>query len=236
MTIDFHAHILPGADHGCENVAVSIRQIAAARSADIDVIVGSAHFYPYKETVSRFLDRRERSERLLRQHLTGAERPLILAGAEVYACEGMERMEQLDRLCIANTNVLLLEMPFSGWSSGLIESVLQIENRCGLKVVLAHVERYEHHPVQALLDAGLLAQVNVCSLRGWLRRKKLMPWIDSGFVAALGSDIHGEGKEYRCFKKASGYLGPYYDRIMKHSVSLLKKTLKTQPGFLQHRK
>ena len=59
--IDFHAHILPGADHGSDGLETSLRQLALAEEAGVDTIVATPHFYPQSDSFSEFLRRRERT-------------------------------------------------------------------------------------------------------------------------------------------------------------------------------
>jgi protein-tyrosine phosphatase len=46
MIIDFHAHILPGLDHGCKDLTTAVTQLKMAKKAGIDVVVATSHFYP----------------------------------------------------------------------------------------------------------------------------------------------------------------------------------------------
>ena len=59
--IDFHAHVLPGSDHGCRDVPMALEQLRQARAAGVELVVGVSHYYAHEESVERFLDRRERS-------------------------------------------------------------------------------------------------------------------------------------------------------------------------------
>jgi protein-tyrosine phosphatase len=42
--IDFHCHVLPGADHGSDSLACSLSQMKKAAAAGIDVIVATPTF------------------------------------------------------------------------------------------------------------------------------------------------------------------------------------------------
>ena len=55
MRIDFHAHVLPHADHGSTSVESSIKQIEEAKKAEVDFIVATPHFYPNKHNLYSFL-------------------------------------------------------------------------------------------------------------------------------------------------------------------------------------
>ena len=107
--IDFHAHILPGCDHGSDGLETSLRQIALAREADVDIVCATPHFYGHQISAERFLEKRARCWLELKAHLKDDD-PRILLGAEVLAFEGIERLPQLEALCLSGTD-LLLEYP-----------------------------------------------------------------------------------------------------------------------------
>ena len=111
LSLDYHAHVLPGCDHGSDRLETSLRQLHMAAAAGIRTICATPHFYPHKESAEAFLRRREECAQLLRAHLP-EQAPQICLGAEVLICDGMERLEGLHRLCREGTNELLLEMPF----------------------------------------------------------------------------------------------------------------------------
>ena len=111
MNIDFHAHILPGADHGCKDLSMSMHQLALAQKAGIDKIVATPHFYPQNESCADFLIRREKAYSQLLSQTKGKPLPEVVLGAEVQLQLGLDRIENLDQLCIRGTNVLLLELP-----------------------------------------------------------------------------------------------------------------------------
>ena len=111
LSLDYHAHILPGCDHGSDGLATSLKQVEMAASAGVKTICATPHFYPHKESVESFLRRRKKTAGLLLRELP-ENAPLIQLGAEVLICDGMERLDGLNRLCREGTNELLLEMPF----------------------------------------------------------------------------------------------------------------------------
>ena len=44
--VDYHAHILPGCDHGSDGTETSKRQLEAAKAAGIETVCATSHFYP----------------------------------------------------------------------------------------------------------------------------------------------------------------------------------------------
>ena len=191
--IDFHAHILPKADHGSASVKTSCEQLAVLYDAGVEGVVATPHFYPQNDSVSAFLERRERTARELLS--ADVKRPRIYLGAEVLVCEGMDHMPDLERLCIEGTDVILLEMPFGFWRDEHIDAVSRIA-RSGLQVVMAHIDRYPEKDVARLLsECDVLCQINGETQKTFKGRKKADMLLKSYPVVAMGSDIHGSDKK-----------------------------------------
>ena len=51
LTLDYHAHVLPGCDHGSDGVETSRKQLAMAAAAGIRTVCATPHFYPHKESI-----------------------------------------------------------------------------------------------------------------------------------------------------------------------------------------
>lgn len=200
LTLDYHAHILPGCDHGSDSVETSRKQLAMAAAAGVRTVCATPHFYPHKESIPSFLQRREASARLLRENLTADALQLQL-GAEVLICDGMERLDGLSRLCRGETNELLLEMPFYQWSESIWDTLYALCERRDIEIVLAHAERYPPEAIEQLIRDNVALQLNSECLTRPLHRKRYLTWIKNGSVKYLGSDIHMLGNGYRDFEK-----------------------------------
>ena len=127
--IDFHAHVLPGADHGSRNLEIALRQLRIAAENGTTAIVATPHFEPQNETIAHFLSRRERAAEALLPHLT-KDMPRVYLGAEVLLCPNMQNMPELSRLAIEGTDVILLERPF-----------LPLDRMCGVARLIGDPER-----------------------------------------------------------------------------------------------
>lgn len=218
---DFHAHVLPACDHGSDGLETSLKQLRLAKEAGVERLIATPHFYPQREPLDAFLARREETCRLLREHHSGA--PELLLGCEVNLCPGLDHMEGLAQVCVQDTNVMLLEMPMTYWSSALEETLLRLHDDSGLRIVLAHIDRYDPKRIERLLSYGMLAQINaenVCSFRS---RRRLIRWIDEGNVVALGSDIHGVRPGYAEFTKAVKLLGSRAATVFGRTERLLEE-------------
>lgn len=221
--LDFHAHVLPGADHGSDGMQTSLRQLALAEQAGIDVLIATPHYYPLENDFERFLHRRESCCRALMAEYQGPIR--ILAGAEVHMCVGLDHLEGVEKLCVPGTNVMLCELPFRGYPSGLTDTFVRLADERGIRPVLAHVDRYDPRIINNLFELGLVGQLNAEPFGHVFYRRKLLPWIDRGNIVAFGSDIHGTAVGYSVYRKAVDYLGPRFDEIERRVRELLKDAL-----------
>ncbi len=221
--IDFHAHILPGADHGSSSVSTTLAQLASASSHGIRRIVATPHFYPNLHNVESFIEKRDESLRLLSSAVSD-DSPEIICAAEVLICNGIERLPGLEELFISGTRALLLELPFSDFQPEYCDSVDRLTGS-GVDVVLAHADRYATSSIEQLLECGALIQLNADSLATVFKRKVLYDWMERGKVVAIGSDIHGADKRsYATFVRAFEKLPKKYsDKIIFESEKILNR-------------
>lgn len=218
MNIDFHAHLLPAADHGSDGLQTSRRQLQLAREAGIDRVIATPHFYPRHEELDPFLARRAEAAAVLRRETAAS---FVMLGAEVQLCRGLHRLERLEELCVEGTRVLLLELPpdFSLRAYEYTLDALLYERK--LTVVLAHIDRYDTQRIDFLLESGFLGQLNASSFCHFRTRRRSLDWALSERVVALGSDIHGVQTGYQEFLKAKKYLGADYAALMQRTKTLL---------------
>ncbi len=219
--IDLHAHILPKADHGSDSLETSLKQLALAKEAEIQILAATPHFYPGSDTAEAFLERRSRCLAELTA-VPDLNAPELLPGAEVQLCRGLNHLLQLRELCFQGTDVILLELPPDFRFKQYERTLESIRYDCKLQVVIAHVDRYPEL-AEPVLDAGFMGQLNASSLCTMFRKKKLYDWIEQGSIVALGSDLHGIKTGYTEFLKAKSKLGSLYGEIMSRTQALLGK-------------
>ena len=220
ITTDFHSHILPGADHGSDSVETSLKQLELIASAGVKKVVATPHFYPMTDSVESFLARRAESA----HHLHAAMReedPEVLLGAEVLICNGIERMEGIERLTVLGTNCILLEMPMTKWSDTTYETIRAIADM-GLSVVMAHIDRYDPKDIERLMTLDVSAQLNPDPFLSHRGKKFASYWLDAGKVAAVGSDLHtASERQYKDFATACHALGERAQSVQDSMDSLL---------------
>ena len=220
--IDFHAHILPGMDHGSRDLSEAIVQWRLLSDLGVARVVATPHFYAQDEpSVDDFVARRDAAAQALRNAVSGTMR--LSLGAEVLLFRGLDRMEGLDRLCIEGTNAILLEMPLGGFDSAEVETVERIA-ALGLCPVIAHIDRYLVDTLALLLgNDSVRFQVNAGAFLGLSRRAAcLRRMAEDGVIAAIGSDLHGtDRRALRGFARAMARLGAGADMIFKRTATLL---------------
>ena len=221
--LDFHAHVLPGADHGSDGLQTSLRQLALAEQAGIDTLIATPHFYPQRDDFGRFLRKRGKALAELRENYAGSIR--LLAGCEVHMCVGLDHLDGLEELCVPGTRVMLCELPFRDLPSGMTETFERLMEDYEIIPVLAHVDRYDPSVIENLFGLGLTGQLNAERFSRHFHRRRLLPWIDRGQIVALGSDIHGIQTGYTHYRKAVDFLGARFDTIEARARELLKAVL-----------
>ena len=214
--VDFHSHILPTADHGSSSLDVSLSQLKKASAKGITRVIATPHFYPMKDDVDSFLQRRKIAYDLL-AGVVSPEMPSIKVGAEVMICNGIDHMPGIEKLFINGTQTILVELPPAEFQPEYATSVYRLASQ-GVKVVLAHPERYHSEDVAAMLDSGALLQCNASILAKIGKAKKIWPWIAGRHIVAMGSDIHkAKYSVYNDFVKAKAKLDNYLDFIKEQS-------------------
>lgn len=190
---DIHSHFLPGVDDGCQTVDESAQLLKLCVEQGVTGIVATPHYYP-EETISEFLDRRQKSAEALATRMRGEACPKVCLGAEVAYHPGLIYDDDIQDLCIGDSHYMLLEMPFSRWTPSVMRNVVSLRHVQGVVPVLAHLERYigfqDRHLVEELLDSGVMVQMNAEYILNVKTRRKAIKMIRRGFVDVLGSDCH----------------------------------------------
>jgi protein-tyrosine phosphatase len=200
---DIHAHVLPGIDDGPGDLPQTLELARAAVTSGITMIAATPHLRPDFPAV------RVRELAAQCQTVRGAlerERiPLeLVAGAEVSLVWALDASD--DELRLASYEQrgadLLIETPF-GQTVGLDRILYTLQTK-GYRITLAHPERnrafqVNSEPLQALVEQGILVQVNADSLAGHSGRattRLARRLIEHGHAHVIASDGH-RGNSWR---------------------------------------
>jgi len=191
--IDIHSHILPFIDDGSSGIQETLQMLESSKKQGVDIIFATPHFSAEKENPEQFLKRRNNS--FSKCQFNDMSLPQIQLGAEVAYFNGISQSESIKALCLDNSNLLLLEMPFSPWTNRMVNDVCQLHVRLGIIPVMAHVERYLRQEsssgyIEMLYRNKVMFQCNANFFVSLSTRRKAFSMLRKGMVHFLGSDCH----------------------------------------------
>lgn len=202
---DTHTHILPGMDDGAKDLTESLAMLKACREQGVDTVVLTPHFYPTRESVEGFLDRRAQAYEKLCAAVT-PDMPRLVLGAEVAWCAGIERMEQIRRLAMGQSRYLLLEMPHSAWTDEHLDSLWRLVSGKQIMPVLAHVERslpqQKRGQFQAAASMQIPMQLSAAMFHRFFPGRRALRLMKQG-QWMIGSDCHNMTTRPPCMADAA---------------------------------
>lgn len=190
---DIHTHILPTVDDGAQSVEVALELLRLQKQHGIERVVLTPHFYPQIETLSDFVDRRNKAYTALLTQWEEGIMPQLLLGAEVHYSSALVDIE-LEQLTIGMGNYLLLELPDDEIPACLEQVVARILLK-KITPIFAHVERcafLRNDPDQLfkLIQMGSLAQIDVSALAQKKMDNFAAICLSNGLAQLIASDIH----------------------------------------------
>lgn len=226
--IDFHSHILPGIDDGSRDAAMTAQMLQSASAQGIRTIVATPHFYADSTTIERFLRHRQRALDEV-QEIAARNQIRIVCGAETAFFSEMSRAENLELLCFNNTNLIMVEMPFRGWTARDLREIEMLLRR-GLRPVIAHLERFyqfqtDKGMIPELLDMPVYIQINAGCLLHWNRRRQAIKLFKDGQAHLLGSDCHNISTRPENLAEGRAVLEKKLGRQALRRIDRLGKTL-----------
>lgn len=220
--IDLHTHILPNMDDGSISPKQSLEMLTMLEKQNVKLVCLTSHFYANTEPIDEYIKRRNDAFNQI-NYEGNIELKL---GCEVHYYRGISVSDEIGKLCIEGTNLLLIELPFeTRINENIINEVLSIKNR-GYKVVLAHFERYNFstNDLKLFKSNGILLQANCEFIIGSLFNTNGIKLLKDGYIDFLGSDCHDSASRKPNYSKAvtkiqkklgDGYLNNFNDNCYK---------------------
>ena len=194
---DLHTHILPRMDDGAPDTAASLEMLRMEAEQGVTGVVLTPHFHRDRETPERFLARRQAAWERLSEAVEKAASPFpgLMLGAEVAWMPNIAQWDDLETLCLGSSRYLLLELPFTPWSGGMIDQLYSLVGRGAVTPVLAHLERYlgtqKKEYIQELYRMNVPIQVSAGCLLRTVERWRTLRLLGQGHGFLLSSDCHG---------------------------------------------
>lgn len=228
LCVDLHCHILPETDDGPESLEESIALARALIRDGITHAIATPHQLGRYEGRNHAVEIRARVEKL-QAAFDQLKLPLKLApGGEVRIDPSIPKLLESDViLALADRKKhLLLELPTQVPMGA--NSVMQHLAAIGLKIILAHAERYEMHrkdpaTLAAWVDAGAIIQINAGSItgaNGEKLQKMCFDWIEKGWVSVTSSDAHSTGNRRPRMTEAIDTLVSRFDESVARLICI----------------
>lgn len=193
---DMHSHILPGVDHGSQDVGESLQMLKAELDMGITDVICTSHVTA--ETFENTPETLNEAYNVLKKAVEEEGLPInIYVSAEYRIDEYWTKEYEAGHLMPMPGNRILLENSFAQELIGIDKMMfdLQVE---GYFPILAHPERYRYYcskreRYKALHSASVKFQVNILSLQGYFgksARENALWLIQNNLCDMLGSDMH----------------------------------------------
>ncbi|MGW8115501.1 CpsB/CapC family capsule biosynthesis tyrosine phosphatase [Caproicibacterium sp. NSD3] len=224
--VDLHTHCLPQMDDGAKDCNMSIQMLQTLKKQGVRKVFLTPHYYPQRESLSDFLQRRSDSYRILSSFRGMADSPEAFLGAEIYLIRGLCEAD-LRPLCLGDTRILLLELPRQPYHAWILEELHNLTYALNIIPVLAHIERYQAYyhsgDFEELLSfEDLILQFNAGALQNRENCRFLYSLSEQGYPMLIGSDTHDMSARMPSFDKALPVLTK-----KRHGQELLANVQKT---------
>ena len=198
--IDFHTHLLPGIDDGASNIEESRAILLSQKAQGIQTVVATPHYLKHS-SITKFIEERDAALQLVEREIQD-DIPRIVPAAEVELYYGLSKRRNLQRLCIQDTNYILVEPPMEYWNSWVYEEIYALSIQHGLRPIIAHLDRYvldkkNSKHIEKILNMEVLIQINAGALLNFFGRRTVKKFWKYDGVTVLGSDCH-DMSERRC--------------------------------------
>jgi len=192
--IDFHSHMLPGIDDGAQDVNTSLQMLTLCQDSGVSTVLMTPHCHPRSQAhVDNFTEKRDDAFRVLTASIEKEKKtfPNIVPAAEIRIYDGFHKYKGIEKLCIKDTNYILLEMPYEVWKDYAFEEIYQI-TRLGFRPLMAHLDRFldQEHLFHEIFALDVAVQMNTSAFLGKATRRKMLKFFETGHLQVIGSDTH----------------------------------------------
>ena len=194
MLTEHHCHILPQIDDGSNSVEMSLEMIKMMRSQGVERIIATPHFYAHRERndIKAYLAKRQTAyDKIVQADNSNSD---IMLGAEVAIEHGLHSIPDIDKLRLADTNYILLELPYAGFQHWYLDEITDISYEYGFTPIIAHIHRYLDYysksEYEEVLKLDAIFQINNEAFGNFKERRFVKNLIKEGYPYLFGSDAH----------------------------------------------
>ena len=205
--VDIHSHILYGIQDSPKNIELSIEIARQYISCGFMYVVSTPHYNPALLDIDKFHIECEYKLNELNERLNQEELLLsIVPGAEVMLSPELLEIQNINNLCIKDTNYMLIEFPWRYYPIWSEHVLFELELR-NIIPILAHPERNDeifnnYDRFIQLIDSGLITQINAASLFSANTKRRVRKLLEDNAVSFIATDTHKPDERLSCFNKA----------------------------------
>lgn len=217
--VDLHVHILPGLDDGAQTMEDALEMARIAADSGTRICAATSHGKFSRRNQEEYLIRYRRKLAEFCAELKKQEIPLdIRSGMELLADEALLRFADAGALPgYGGGNCILTEFCFDISERRALET-LEILQKKGYRIVLAHPERYDFikrrpEVTHMLYRMNVILQVNAGSIEGKFGRGAFRAadrMLGEGIAGLVASDAHDPFLRTPDMEETSRILDLYY--------------------------
>ena len=210
--IDFHNHILPGADDGAKNLEESLFMLKCAEEQGITDVVNTIHFqHPkMKGKKTDYFYVSSLKNKLEQKMLEMKIKIKIHLGAEVFFDFNLLNILDNPLVTFSNNKYMLVEFSTNILPKNYDKHLYELK-KSGVTPIIAHPERYravqnDIDIIVKLINSGCLMQIDGGSLIGHFGKTcqiTTQEMLSRNLVHVIGSDAHGIKKRNFCLQESA---------------------------------
>jgi tyrosine-protein phosphatase YwqE len=199
--IDFHSLLLPNFKGGYSDEKVLKETISSLNSAKIKTVVTTSIFDPEIDNIDEFLNLRQQSFELLKEKTKGLSLPKIILGAEVCFSEKLLKLNDINKLCIGDTDYMMISFNPKDYSKEILELLEKFIIAHDIHPIIAHLESYlddiPKDELKKFSQMGVLTEISCSSIVDRTTRRQSLQLIEENIVQVIGSNNNVISKENR---------------------------------------
>lgn len=190
--IDFHSLLLPNFKGGYSSEQVIRETITSLNMAKIKTVVTTSLFDSEVDTVDEFIRDRQTSYEKFLEITSDMVVPKVILSAEVSLTERLLKLTDVSKLCIGDTDYMMVNFNPKEYSPKLLELFEKFIIAHNIHPIIAHLESYlEYIPTEDLKKfskMGILTEISCSSIVDRATRKRSLQLIEDNIVQIIGSN------------------------------------------------
>lgn len=229
--VDFHSGILPKLDAEDKDAEVNrcVEILKILHKAKIKTVVATPFFNSVDDNVPSFLAKREEAYKLLNEKIKGMSLPRVILGSEVLFTTSLLDINEASKLCVGNTNYIMLALPYQEYSEMVLETLQKLIISKNLCPIIAHIEKYLEfytiEQIEKISSLGVIMQLSCDAIINRATRKSALELLSRNVVQIIGSnDITKQDGHRSALEKAMDVLNKDVTSIA--AIDVLNKDIK----------